>query len=425
MNHFFNKRNEYCFILAVFVCFQIPVLSQSNFKAQAFYIKNILHPILKQTYRNFEYRKIYDDTSVFKTSSTFTNKVMINDTDIAFINNDIVSCAYLFSGKAFKYIDNETAELMSGINTGDIEFGEDKDGVEYEYSAHWHYNNNYSAHIDDFYQLVDQKNIFDIRYSYIKFSIMSDTIIQNVPFTIISYHDKSSHYYNDSTGKYDIPNYSIVSYYYNNIEKRLQYIYSRPMDFPGNKAWEINKIEINITFNDNRQTIDSIFNFAQEQYKNYSIHNNTDNLPQSWNYHHVTKEELNDTVLDYPIISIADNTITTLRKQEGWTLVYFWTLGCKPCFEKMRDLSNNTLKIGFSYMKEHGINFMMINPIAGNVEKLLSIVDQFKINDILYYSKGLGKIFNTYKYPTLLLISPDKKIFHRLKSLDELPTYIE
>ena len=184
------------------------------------------------------------------------------------------------------------------------------------------------------------------------------------------------------------------------------------------------KIELNITFEDNRNIIDSIFNFDQEKYIKYSRHNNTDSLPLSWTYHNVKSEELNDTVLDYPIVSLADGNTTTLRSHNGWTMLYFWTLGCGPCFEEMNSLSNNTEKIGLEYMEKHNIKLMMINPIAGNTETLLPVVGRFNINHILYHSKGFGKIFGTYKYPTIVLISPDKKTFYRLKTIDEVSMYI-
>ena len=90
----------------------------------------------------------------------------------------------------------------------------------------------------------------------------------------------------------------------------------------------------------------------------------------------------------------------------------------------MNSLSNNTEKIGLEYMEKHNIKLMMINPIAGNTETLLPVVGRFNINHILYHSKGFGKIFGTYKYPTIVLISPDKKAFYRLKTIDEVSMYI-
>ncbi|MBQ8045521.1 MAG: hypothetical protein IJ269_04120 [Bacteroidales bacterium] len=397
--------------------------SQVNYKAQIFYMKNILKPILSQPYRNIEYRIIEDADIPYNASNSFTKKVMKNKNEIAFLDDYFSQQYYLFSKEYFKFINNESLELMKGRCNGSLNYGEDKDGIAFGYSAHWRYNNYCMRHIDNFPQLIMQKKATYTEFMYILFNNMFDTTINNVSYTAISY-DKKRHIYNDSTESFDIPNYITITYYYNNVEKRLQYIHSRPMDYPGNEAWEKKKIELNITFEDNRNIIDSIFNFDQEKYKKYSRHNNTDSLPLSWTYKNVKSEELNDTVLDYPIVSLADGNTTTLRSQNGWTMLYFWTLGCGPCFEEMNSLSNNTEKIGLEYMEKHNIKLMMINPIAGNTETLLPVVGRFNINHILYHSKGFGKIFGTYKYPTIVLISPDKKAFYRLKTIDEVSMYI-
>ena len=405
------------------IAFATTTYSQVNYKAQIFYMKNILKPILNQPYRNIEYRIIEDANILYNASNSFSKKVMKNKNEIAFLDDYFSQKHYLFSKEYFKFINNESLELMKGRCNGSLNFGEDKDGIDFGYSAHWRYNNYCMLHIDYFPQLIMQKKATDTEFMYILFNNIFDTVINNVSYTAISY-DKKRHFYNDSTESFDIPNYITITYYYNNVEKRLQYIHSRPMDYPGNEALEKKKIEVNITFEDNRNIIDSIFNFDQEKYKNYSRHNNTDSLPISWTYHNVKSEELNDTVLDYPIVSLADGNTTTLRSHNGWTLLYFWTLGCRPCFEEMDSLSNNSQKISLAYMEKHNIKLMMINPIAGNTESLLPVVGRFNINHILYHSKGFGNIFGTYKYPTIVLISPDKKTFYRLKTIDEVSMYI-
>lgn len=405
------------------IAFATTTYSQVNYKAQIFYTKNILKPILNQPYRNIEYRIIEDANILYNASNSFSKKVMKNKNEIAFLDDYFSQKHYLFSKEYFKFINNESLELMKGRCNGSLNFGEDKDGIDFGYSAHWRYNNYCMLHIDYFPQLIMQKKATDTEFMYILFNNIFDTVINNVSYTAISY-DKKRHFYNDSTESFDIPNYITITYYYNNVEKRLQYIHSRPMDYPGNEAWEKKKIEVNITFEDNRNIIDSIFNFDQEKYKNYSRHNNTDSLPISWTYHNVESEKLNDTVLDYPIVSLADGNTTTLRSHNGWTLLYFWTLGCRPCFEEMDSLSNNSQKISLAYMEKHNIKLMMINPIAGNTETLLPVVGRFNINHILYHSKGFGNIFGTYKYPTIVLISPEKKTFYRLKTIDEVSMYI-
>ena len=424
-------RNKFVANIFIFIALNLSfcteTFSQPNSKAQKFYVNNILRPILKHDYRNFEYRVIVDSNSYYKLSEGFTNKVFRNKKEVAFIDNHINQYYYLFRKDYFKCIDKETLELTKGINTTDESYDN-----EYFTKNVWHYNNRCRSRVNEFIELINRNNLGLKDYSLynvtlgINFSRMFDTVINNVLFTAVSRDDTTSHFYNDETEKFDIPNFYTISYYYNTVEKRLQYIHSRPMDYPGNRAklFDDYKIEINITFEDNRRIIDSIFDFEQDMYKNYSRHNNTDNLPISWTYHYVKKETLNDTVLDYPIVSLHDNRTTTLRNQEGWTLVYFWSTGCKPCLKTIKELSENTKKIGLQYIEEHNINFMMVNPLAGNAESIKRYVERYGINHVIYHSKGFSNIFKTNVFPTIILISPDKKTFYRLNSLDDLSAHI-
>ena len=61
--------------------------SQVNYKAQIFYMKNILKPILSQPYRNIEYRIIEDADILYNASNSFTKKVMKNKNEIAFLDD--------------------------------------------------------------------------------------------------------------------------------------------------------------------------------------------------------------------------------------------------------------------------------------------------------------------------------------------------
>ena len=223
------------------IAFATTTYSQVNYKAQIFYMKNILKPILNQPYRNIEYRIIEDANILYNASNSFSKKVMKNKNEIAFLDDYFSQKHYLFSKEYFKFINNESLELMKGRCNGSLNFGEDKDGIDFGYSAHWRYNNYCMHHIDYFPQLIMQKKATDTEFMYILFNNIFDTVINNVSYTAISY-DKKRHFYNDSTEIFDIPNYITITYYYNNVEKRLQYIHSRPMDYPGNEALEKKKI---------------------------------------------------------------------------------------------------------------------------------------------------------------------------------------
>ena len=91
----------------------------------------------------------------------------------------------------------------------------------------------------------------------------------------------------------------------------------------------------------------------------------------------------------------------------------------------MKTLSENTSEIGLTYMKEQKINFLMINPISGSTESVKRYIENYNLNQYIYHSKGFTNVFKVNVFPTIILISPDKKTFYKLSSLNELPMYIK
>ena len=436
MYHSHTKYIRNLFVANIFIfvilnlSFCPEVYSQPKTKAHKFYTKKILIPILKNEYRNFEFRVIVDSNSYYHTTEKHINKVFRNKKEVAIVDNHINNRSYLFRKDYFKCIDRESLELTKGMNAGDENILSDGHA-----SDEWHYRNKCRKRVNVFFELINRNSllgIYDVTHYdkrlNINFTRMFDTVINNIPFVGLSRDDTTSHSYNDTTGEFDIPCFYTITYYYNTVEERLQYIQQRPMDYPNNIAKKISeeyKIEINITFEDNRSIIDSIFNFEQDAYRNYTRHNTTDSLPLSWRRLNVDTEVLNDTVIDFPIVSIFDDNATTIRKQEGWTLIYFWIAGCKPCFKTMKTLSENTSEIGLTYMKEQKINFLMINPISGSTESVKRYIENYNLNQYIYHSKGFTSVFKVNVFPTIILISPDKKTFYKLSSLNELPMYIK
>ena len=69
------------------ITFVLVTHSQVNYKAQIFYIKNILKPTLSQPYRNIEYRMIEDGTMLYNSSNSFSKKVLKNKNEISFLDN--------------------------------------------------------------------------------------------------------------------------------------------------------------------------------------------------------------------------------------------------------------------------------------------------------------------------------------------------
>ena len=137
----------------------------------------------------------------------------------------------------------------------------------------------------------------------------------------------------------------------------------------------------------------------------------TENDTRSWQWWQTTNTVLTDEVLDYPIVSVNNDT-TTIRRQEGWLLIDFWFTGCRPCIEQMQKISTQESDIDLNFFAEHSITLMMINPLAGSAASIASFGERYQISGLLYHAKGLASVFGIKRMPRLMLISPDRKSYY-------------
>ena len=370
-------------------------------QANSFYKQSILKPCMAHNCRSFEIFKTTDqDTLMQRHCIIYRTKGLVC---IGYLDSDKY---YLFAEDALKIVDLRTKEL--------IDFVDDAD-VGYNHSIKYYKAQYLDEIVEHFYPLVYQDHVYSFKYKPLSFREIKDSVIDGIPYKVLSRDNMSKFFFNDSTKQFDIPNFYTVEYYYNIHNESLQYIISRPMDYPNNKAFDYGTVrfDISISYEDKQLFIDSLFDFDNPRYKSFTKHNNTDNIPPSWQWRETTNEVLSDEVLDYPIVSIFNDT-TTFRQYEGWVLADFWFTGCRPCFEQMRKISLGESEIDLEYYEKNNIKFMLINPLAGNSESIKPIGKKYGLLNVLYHSKGLSSIFNIRVMPRLILISPDKKKYYEI-----------
>ncbi|MCQ2264927.1 MAG: hypothetical protein MJZ46_02640 [Bacteroidales bacterium] len=280
----------------------------------------------------------------------------------------------------------------------------------------------------DFYQIFHDQEITggiqyfeSFLYPYSKhyfytFSSIRDTLINNVKYQIIQRDFKNHFWYNQTTKKYDIPNFHIVDYYFNTSTGLIDHICANPTP-ESICSWKVDYY-IDYSFVDSVDLIKEIFDFNNPQYANCSRHND-ERPPYSWSFDEETNSSsLTRRVLDFPIVSLAGDT-TAITKENGWLLLDFWWFSCRSCIEWIAASSKEKAEHGQRILESNGIKIMSINAISDNSEKLSETAEKYNAYDIIYHAKGMGKLINIYYMPQYYLISPNKKIVLKTNNLGD------
>lgn len=164
----------------------------------------------------------------------------------------------------------------------------------------------------------------------------------------------------------------------------------------------------------NRQDyLDSIFNFEDRRYQTYTKLNGQ-NFPKMY----VNDIHIGDTGLDFPLVSIAGDT-TSIREQEGWIVLSFWTTSCRPCIEHLYELSHEKDSLGCLILENNGIRSLAIEHKSNNMELIRKYAEKTGLQDMMYSAKGIG---TTVFIPALgyyYLLSPDKEIVYETYDLGD------
>lgn len=378
----------FLFVANLIFC-QCDIKDKINLKASVFWQKNVIVPMHKHKELSIDVYHVragnLDNAYSYKLIKTADYKAYLSEDELA----------YYFDDTIVKAVDNITNELMTG------HVGEDF--YEIQWLQIWHNSTEFFS------------PFFDKKAKYL-FSGIKDSIIDGTKYKIMQRIKNNTRAYNEKTGKYDIPMFHVVDYYFNETSKCIDYICATPVDCPENVAWK-NEFYIKYNYVIDSGLVAKTFDFSSQRYKNHSRHND-DFWPYSKSYSSTKQSELVKNVLDFPVVSLNNDT-TNIGQEEGWLLLDFWFIGCPGCMKWMRSLKNEKDTLGFRILENEGIKIMLINPLSNNFDVLTTLADNYFAKDIMYHAKALGNIFNIRPMPKYILVSPEKQIVYTTGDLSD------
>lgn len=167
-----------------------------------------------------------------------------------------------------------------------------------------------------------------------------------------------------------------------------------------------------VTFGNRQHYIDSIFDFDKPEYMHYARYNE---------YTMPKMSSQNDdlcNVMDYPLVNLANDTVT-LRNQEGWILLNFWSLSCGPCIVNLQNYKNEQDSLGYRILENEGIKILAIEHLSNNMKLIFDVANRTNCLDIIYSAKNIGTKIRIPSLGYYYLISPDKKIAGKFWMLDD------
>lgn len=378
--------------------------------SNAFYLKNIARSvcadknrILEITHSLLNGENVPDNYTVIKQGGDY---VVIDNYKYWFFSDD-----------SLMFVDRYTHETMTAHK---------KDDDSTSFATY----NIRAQHLDEkvrfFAPLAFQNKWIDYRYAYFNFDYSFDSVVAGEKFRVLLRRDTSHHAYNEATSRFDIPDFYDVSLYYSLDSSRLKYIYATPMNVENNLAlkYGTEKFEIHIrpTAHGEWNNLLKLFDFRQKIYSGYTHHNNIDNPPQAYHLGKSADGNNDSVLLRYPLMPQNGHT-TTLQQENGWLLVYFWSRGCKPCIETLRNLSKPDSPI-MSFIDSHNIKLMIIDPFAADRAMVEEQLGRYGIEHYAFCAKGLGKACNITVFPGILLVSPDKRIM-KCEKIEDVMTLFD
>lgn len=310
-------------------------------------------------------------------------------------------CSYRFDKKTVVFVDDENRDIMVGKRK--------------EMFYKTEYNNCITRRCEWFRPFLFPKES-------IRFKSMRDTVLNGDLYKVLTHISDHTHSYNDSTGKYDVPFYHEVNYYYNIHTRVVDYICALPMDVENNRAWK-EEYWLDYDFDVRDSIYNDIFNVEDKKYSQYSFHDDS-NPPYSTTIYHTGVAEISDSLLLYPLVNQNGDT-TTLTDFEGWILLDFWYFGCKSCYQWLQTVDRDRKTPQGFALDAEGIQIISINPLSDNIEKIIELAKRFNAEGYTYSAKGISTLLEMRFLPTYYLISPDKQIVYKSNFLGEYKELLE
>ena len=219
--------------------------------------------------------------------------------------------------------------------------------------------------------------------------------------------------YNEATEEFDIPKnfecHTWINTETSNIDSVIAFTVTN------NDYQEEYKFYVkSLNFDDKSRCFDSVFNFDNEQYREYSRHS------ESFIQFEYCGTQTNDmlSMLDYPIISLKNDT-TTLNDTKDFILLNFWCINCPNCLDNLREYKHQKDSLGYRIIEKNDIRIMAINYLSDNPDINSKIAGKTDSEDIIYSAKGIRRFVNIPFLGYYYLLSPDKKLIYETSNLGD------
>lgn len=165
-------------------------------------------------------------------------------------------------------------------------------------------------------------------------------------------------------------------------------------------------------FGNKQQYIDSIFDFDDQKYSRYARYDEFTMPVMS-----MQTDDASD-IIDFPLVNLDGDTVT-LREQEGWVLLNFWTMNCRPCLVNLQNYKHEQDSLGYRILENEGIKILAVEHRSDNLELISKVADRTNCRDIMYSAKNISTKINIPYLGYYYLIDPSKKIIWKDGSLDD------
>ena len=262
--------------------------------------------------------------------------------------------------------------------------------------------------------MVVSKEVVDINgQQYSKYHTLDPFV--TTEFKI--FYDRTHTFINNTTGLIDSVYCFSTSKLHNDkvLTEGPEYV-----DEYGNIFRNYYKID-NYNFDSKQHIFDSVFDLTDARYNDYSRYDEKtfyQYRPYSQN------KTANDDLLDYPLVSLQGDT-TSIREQEGWILLNFWTTGCGPCIEHLKEYAHEIDSLGYRILEKEGIKILAIEHKSDDMELISKRARLTNSKDIMYSGKGIGATINLPALGYYYLISPDKEIVYETGDLGDYEEIIK
>lgn len=241
-----------------------------------------------------------------------------------------------------------------------------------------------------------------------------DTIVRGCPCKKIVAKHHTSYLWNEETEDYDLPVFYRSTTWINCNTNQIDSVYA--YNATDNGFPKSYKIVLKGIDNENReQYFDSIFNFDNSLYSNYSRH--TESFPP-FSRIGTPNVEVNDTILNYPIVSLDGDT-TSINDADGFLLLNFWGFGCEPCYQNLLEYKKQTDSLGYRILEANDIRILAINYSSDNMDLINKIGEKTATTDIMYSAKGMRRFIRIPIIGYFYLFSPDKHIIYEAGNLND------